>query len=145
MAWLFVVVQFALLAALWLTPTGNLWSRPSWLGTAADVLFVVGLGYATAAALWLRRALTALPLPRAGGELCTSGPYRFSRHPIYLGVLAACVAMVARRAHLTAIVLFIALVGFFTAKARWEESRLVRRYPSYRQYQASTGRILPRP
>jgi protein-S-isoprenylcysteine O-methyltransferase Ste14 len=36
-----------------------------------------------------------------------------------------------------------ALIGWFMVKARWEESRLERRYPGYRAYAARTPRFVP--
>lgn len=143
-AWLFVAAQFVLLAALWRTPVDDLWSRPGWLLGAASVAFWLGLSYAAMGALWLRGSLTALPLPRRGGALCSTGPYRWSRHPIYFGALVACGAMTVRRASVSAVALFALLVVFFNVKARWEEPHLADQYPGYGDYARRTGRIVPR-
>ena len=37
----------------------------------------------------------------------------------------------------------VALVGWFMAKARWEEGRLRSRYPGYDDYAADTPRFVP--
>jgi protein-S-isoprenylcysteine O-methyltransferase Ste14 len=42
-------------------------------------------------------------------------------------------------------VLALTLLGLLTAKARWEEELLRRRYPGYDDYAARTPRFLPRP
>lgn len=143
-AWLFVAVQAGLLVGLWLAPVDDLWTRSTGLLRAADAIFWLGLAYAGLAALWLRGALTALPIPRPNGKLVTNGPYRVSRHPIYLGVLLACLGMTLRRASWPAVLLLIAAIVFFHTKARWEERRLAARYRGYTDYAANTGRILPR-
>jgi protein-S-isoprenylcysteine O-methyltransferase Ste14 len=139
-----VAAQWGLLLALWATPTSGLWGRPGWLLSIASLVFWVGVAYAALGALWLRGALTPLPLPREGGALVDSGPYRLSRHPIYLGLLAAGLGMTLRRAHPLAVLLFGALVTVLHFAARWEESHLTARYPGYVAYARRTGRILPR-
>jgi protein-S-isoprenylcysteine O-methyltransferase Ste14 len=143
-AWIFVGVQAVLLLGLWLTPVDDLWERPTALLRVADVVFWLGLAYAGVAALWLRGALTALPIPRPNGSLVTNGPYRISRHPIYLGVLAACLGMALGRASWIGLALLVATVVFFHSKARWEERHLAVRYPGYTEYAQRTGRILPK-
>ena len=55
-----------------------------WLGYA---LVLVGLGLAISAASGFFRARTTLDPHGSVSNIVTSGPYRFSRNPIYLGFL----------------------------------------------------------
>ena len=55
-----------------------------WLGYA---LVLIGLGLTISAASGLMRARTTLDPHGSVSSLVTSGPYRFSRNPIYLGFL----------------------------------------------------------
>jgi protein-S-isoprenylcysteine O-methyltransferase Ste14 len=41
------------------------------------------------------------------------------------------------------VVIWVALVGLLSAKARWEERMLVAEHPDYRSYGARVGRFVP--
>ena len=77
------------------------------------------------------------------GDLVTTGPYRFLRHPIYASICLFVWAGVL--AHLS--VLSISLGALATAGAVGrmicEEHLLLRRYPVYREYMRRTKRLLP--
>ena len=89
-----------------------------------------------------RRSYHFAANPTAGG-LVTTGPYRFIRHPIYTAVCLFITAGAA--AHLSwSTVLLCALVWCGTiARMLCEERLVVRRYPEYRQYAATTSRMIP--
>jgi len=53
------------------------------------VTIVTGAGLSTWAGLRLGPGLTPLPTPPPHAPLQTQGPYRFARHPIYLGLVIA--------------------------------------------------------
>lgn len=143
--WLFVAIQAALLLALILGPTGSAWPGPSWLQLLGMGLIIAGLGTAAAAALGLGSALTATPVPTRSGQLTTSGLYRFVRHPIYSAVLVITAGLTLRSRSWFALVVAVAIVVFFNAKASWEEARLADHYPDYARYAARTPRFIPRP
>ena len=73
----------------------DLWRSPSWLAALPPgPRLACGLGLALAAVLlvaWgilhLRRARTPVEPGHVPSALVTSGPYRFSRNPLYLGQL----------------------------------------------------------
>ena len=67
-------------------------------------------------------------------ELVTNGPYRWIRHPVYLGeVLAAAAVTVWRFSFLN-----LAVLSFFVVlqllRARLEEEKLARNIPAYKEY-----------
>ncbi|QTE30161.1 methyltransferase family protein [Pengzhenrongella sicca] len=140
-AHLFVVGQFALLALLVALRGRSDWPVPAALAAACTVGAIVGVVVMVIAAASLGRGLTAVPLPNARAELRTGGLYRFSRHPIYGGLLltAACLT-VASGSALRLLVLGL-LATLLTVKARWEEARLARRFPGYAEYAARTPRF----
>ena len=146
--WVLVVVQFALLAAfgaLALLDGRSDWARPWWVAVPAIAVTAIGAVLATAAARALGTALTPTPEPRAGAALRDDGPYRWSRHPIYGGVLLVVAGVRAWAASWPALALGAAIVAFFVAKSGWEERRLRAAYPGYAAYAARTPRFLPRP
>lgn len=142
--WLFVAAQAVLLVALVLLPPADHWPVPGWLEAVGYLLMALGLALVIVAGLRLGPSLTPTPMPTDSGRLTTTGLYRFSRHPIYSGVLAIVAGIVLRSGNVLVAALGAITVAFFTVKARWEEDRLRERYPDYDAYAATTGRFLPR-
>ena len=142
----FVLAQFVLLSLLVLSPRskdpyGPLTLALSVLGLALIVISVLFV-------LWsfvsLRRSLTASPIPKADGELITSGPYRFVRHPIYSAILLAALGVVLDAGYWPQLVIATMLYVLLNQKASFEEQLLLDRYPGYAQYSRKTPRLLPR-
>ena len=69
------------------------WATEGWWTGAAAFLFAVGMAlrYSSMAALGPRWSTRVYTLP--GSELVTRGPYRWMRHPIYVGVFLELVAI----------------------------------------------------
>jgi protein-S-isoprenylcysteine O-methyltransferase Ste14 len=141
--WTFVGAQAVLIATLILLPGRRDFSLPDGVRTAADVLFWLGIALAVGAGLSLGRALTATPVPTAAGALRTDGLYRLVRHPIYSGVILIVIAMAVRSQSFVSLAVAAVTLVFFTVKARWEEGRLIDRYPEYPEYAARTPRFVP--
>jgi protein-S-isoprenylcysteine O-methyltransferase Ste14 len=84
------ILEFAILIALpillhYLIPVMILVPRPySYLGA---VLMLLGLALMTWAAMLFRKVGTSFQLQGESSVLVTSGPFRFSRNPMYLGML----------------------------------------------------------
>ena len=87
-AWLFVLVQLALLVGAIVGGAGTAWSVAPWVRTLCRIMQYLGLAILLIGAVNLGRSLTALPTPVPHGELRTGGLYRWMRHPIYTGVMA---------------------------------------------------------
>jgi protein-S-isoprenylcysteine O-methyltransferase Ste14 len=116
------------------------WLR--WMGAASGGLFVV-LIYWTLNSLG--RNLTDTVMTRADATLVTTGPYRFVRHPFYVGVAL----LIASATLLTANALIgasgLAVMILLVVRTPREEQKLVERFGEpYRAYMAATGRFWPR-
>jgi protein-S-isoprenylcysteine O-methyltransferase Ste14 len=94
------------------------------------------LGFVPAAIGFLLAAW-GMPVPKADGVLVRNGPYRFLRHPLYVGgtLFFAGLSLVFS---LFGLALSGVLALFWVAKARYEERVLRERFPEYSEYQART-------
>jgi len=137
-------VLLVAVCALW-QPIGgavyNVTGARAWLHAAVQV-----------AGVWLIagsvRAIDALELAgirhgSAGGPLQITGPYRWVRHPLYLGWMIALFGA----AHMTASRLTFAAISslYLVVAIPWEERSLAREFPGeYRAYQQRVRwRVLP--
>ena len=102
------------------------------------------------------RLAGAYRLPRAGGppgmsqgmpeELVTSGPYRLTRNPMYLGHLLFLGGLVLATRSPVAAALLAAHVPWFSGRVRRDEERLHARFgAAYADYCRTVPRWLPRP
>jgi protein-S-isoprenylcysteine O-methyltransferase Ste14 len=89
-----------------------------------------------------RRSFHFAANPTEGG-LVTTGPYRFIRHPIYTAVCLFVAAGAA--AHLSWSTVLLSASVWIGAIARMycEERLLLGRFREYRQYAATTSRMIP--
>lgn len=110
---------------------------------AAFVLFLVGLYIMTRGIINLSRNLTPLPSPRENSWIVQNGIYSLVRHPIYTGILLACLAYALRRCSVTHFALWIVLMWFFDRKSRYEEAKLEEKHPEYAEYAKTAKRFFP--
>jgi protein-S-isoprenylcysteine O-methyltransferase Ste14 len=123
---------------------GLLWRRSlfslAYFVIVAQVAAVALLVWARVTFGW--RSFHFAANPTQGG-LVTTGPYRYIRHPIYTAACGFIWAGALAHWSLAA----LAFAGMVTAGAlvrmRCEERLLVERYPEYREYAASTRRMIP--
>ncbi len=113
------------------------------LGAVGAVVFASGI----ALAIWARVHLGqnwGMPMTqKAEPELVTSGPYRFVRHPIYSGLLAALLGT-ALVTNLIGLVIVAVLGGYFYYSASVEEENLIATFPAaYPAYRAHTKMLIP--
>jgi protein-S-isoprenylcysteine O-methyltransferase Ste14 len=92
----------------------------------------------------LSRSFTMSPTPVYDGELIAVGVYGVVRHPMYLSVLLSVLGYLAVwRSRLAMVSLGIA-TAFLSAKIRYEERELTKRYDTYEQYRDQVRwRFLP--
>lgn len=133
-----VLIQFAAITYFlvfdgWLAPFG-IWR----------IVELIGIGVGVwAIAVMNPMKVSIFPEPRNDGELHTSGPYRWVRHPMYTAVLLVCGAIAAGNGSwLDGIVFSILLINQWI-KLRHEESLLTLRYDGYAAYMKKTKALIP--
>jgi protein-S-isoprenylcysteine O-methyltransferase Ste14 len=118
---------------------------PRWLAIAAPgpaymrwcgaVVLLCGAAVMLWSARTLGRSLTPGIEPLLGAPLVTRGPYRYVRHPIYLGATLLCAGYTLLWTNwIVALAIGVVVWLYFDGKARAEERWLVRRYPDYPEY-----------
>ena len=96
-----------------------------------------------ASAAALGEALSPLVSPHPRGRLVTAGPYRWVRHPMYVGQLAIAVgAPLTLGCRWAFAVSFAAAIVLFV-RIGMEEDALAHAYAEYRSYQARSKRLFP--
>jgi protein-S-isoprenylcysteine O-methyltransferase Ste14 len=112
------------------------WSRPTWISLAVGVIF--------AATGVIIRAMASGHI-RKNAELATTGPYAYTRNPLYLGsiVIALGFVLAARNwwIGLAAVVMFTFI---YLPVIKAEEAYLRSAFPGYSQYAGHVPRLLPR-
>jgi protein-S-isoprenylcysteine O-methyltransferase Ste14 len=111
-------------------------ARPTWWSLALGMILVVpGL---------LIRALASGHV-RKNEALATSGPYAYTRNPLYLGSLLMGLGFcVAARSWWVGIALVIMFFAIYLPVIRDEEAFLRRRFPEFQEYAKRVPRMLPR-
>lgn len=99
-----LVLLFAFLMWLISTYERSLALALPWRGTIATILWIAGIAVTVAGLLEFRRAKTSVnPIkPDAATSIVSSGIYRFSRNPMYLGFLLALAGWAVFLSHLLA-------------------------------------------
>lgn len=152
------------LTTYWRKPPA-LVSRADWRAVLATAVAIDALGLsigqpvtqpdATALALTFTLAGTGLAfwsvwrlgtsfslLPQAR-RLVTTGPYRYVRHPIYLGGLLITLGEVWLRWSPLVIALNVVFVAAQVVRLRYEEQVLERAFPEYAAYRKRTSALIP--
>lgn len=107
---------------------------------ASSVLVSVGAGWSVLSLAFLGRCFGLLPEARG---LVTRGPYRWVRHPVYLGEIVAALGLVVASLSAPVFGLFVLWCGLQYWRARNEERALETTFPGYAEYRARTYRLFP--
>ncbi|HET9837598.1 MAG TPA: isoprenylcysteine carboxylmethyltransferase family protein [Candidatus Angelobacter sp.] len=113
------------------------WARPTWISLLAGSV-VVALGV-------VLRALASGHI-RKNAELATTGPYAYTRNPLYLGsLLIAAGFLVAARNLWIALAAAAMFIFIYVPVIKAEEAYLRSAFPGYAAYAGRVPRLLPRP
>jgi protein-S-isoprenylcysteine O-methyltransferase Ste14 len=104
---------------------------------------LAGAALLVAGSRQLGRNLTPLPRPKANTVLVQDGVYSVVRHPIYSGLIFMMFGGALTTGRLARLVVALAAVGFFDAKARREEAWLMERFPDYAAYRRHVRKLIP--
>jgi protein-S-isoprenylcysteine O-methyltransferase Ste14 len=124
--------------------TGRFVPTSVWVYFAGVVIVAVGLGFTVWARMHLGRNWSGIVTLKEGHELVRSGPYRFVRHPIYTGLLAAFIGSAIARGEWRGIVAcaltFAALWRKLTLEERWLSEAFG---DDYARYRAEVAALIP--
>jgi Phospholipid methyltransferase len=82
---------------------------------------------------------------RKNESLATSGPYSYTRNPLYLGSLAIGLGFaVAARSWWVGLILVLMFFAIYLPVIRDEEAFLLRTFPEFNEYARRVPRMLPR-
>ena len=101
------------------------------------VVAALGLALAVWAGVTMGESLSPFPRPPRHGKLVQNGPFRYLRHPLYVGG-ALFFAGLSLVFSVYALGLTAVLAAFWFAKARLEERHLTARFPEYADYRRRT-------
>jgi protein-S-isoprenylcysteine O-methyltransferase Ste14 len=97
----------------------------------------VWMTFATGLTTWgmwtLRRSFSITVEAR---ELVIIGPYRWVRHPVYLGEMLSAAAVLVWRWSLLNLAVFALFTAIQLLRSRWEETKLLNSFPAYRKFAA---------
>ena len=111
---------------------------------AGLTLFVVGLTIALVAVFTLRMFYASTLVIRQEHKLITHGIYRFTRHPIYFGVLIAIMGVPVYAPSLYGFLILSLLVPIFLNRIRMEEELLFEEFgDAYLAYRKTTSKLIP--
>jgi protein-S-isoprenylcysteine O-methyltransferase Ste14 len=115
-----------------LLPSGELYA---WTGAPVTVL---GLALAVWARIYLGCNWSASIELKQSHSLIQTGPYRITRHPIYVGLLSAVLGTSITRGDIRGLIAFLLVLVAFFVKSRRENALLRNRfgdeYERYRRY-----------
>jgi protein-S-isoprenylcysteine O-methyltransferase Ste14 len=114
---------------------------PEGVVLAGDLVAVAFCVWLLVSVFFLGRCFGVLPEARG---LVTTGPYRFMRHPVYLGEIGACGGLAIAAASLANSAALAALIIAQAVRMRMEERALMQAFPQYAEYAANTPRFAPR-
>ncbi len=107
------------------------------------VLAMAGIIISLIALIQIRKSLSPFPTPLPNAQLITQGIFKHIRHPIYSGIILAALGYSVYTASLYRALITILLYTLFYFKSRYEEKLLRQKFPTYEEYQKSTGRFWP--
>jgi protein-S-isoprenylcysteine O-methyltransferase Ste14 len=107
-------------------------------------LIVIGFAILFVSVSTLRRFYSSTLVIRKDHQLITHGIYRFTRHPIYLGVIMVSIGMPVFAGSLHGLLTMSALIPVLLYRIRIEERLLTEEFgDAYRSYRDATSKLIP--
>ena len=107
----------------------------------------VFLAIALTIAIWafweLRRQFSVFPEPLTQKSLVKTGPYAYTRHPMYLALIIWGIGKLLSVSSWLVFFTFFTLLIVLICKIRHEEKLLTKVYPEYSKYKEKTFAIIP--
>jgi protein-S-isoprenylcysteine O-methyltransferase Ste14 len=139
----FVGIQFILFGAYMFDFFQPL-AIPKLLATFGMLFAFIGFMITLLTVFELKSNLTVFPTPTEKAELLTHGFFRYSRHPIYSGILMVAFGYALYKYSIYKLLIAGLLFIWFYLKSTYEEKQLAQKFPSYKEYQCKVGRFFPK-
>jgi protein-S-isoprenylcysteine O-methyltransferase Ste14 len=135
---IFVFVQFGGIAIIILT--GPIFSSNIWLFAIQLTGLFIGIWAIFSMQLDNVRILPDL---KPDTRFVNKGPYRFIRHPMYLGILLCITPLIISKYSNFRLIINILIFIDLIFKSVYEERLLKKRFENYTEYSKKTYRIIP--
>lgn len=135
---LLVAAQFIIAAQIILTTSNS----PFQSAVPASIT-VSGLAIGIWSIIAMGSSMNVSPRLKTNAQLKTDGPYRFVRHPMYLGLLLFCAGFVVAENASLGWASLGGLAVVLGIKTHYEEQQLKSRFQDYDSYAQRTKRIVP--
>jgi protein-S-isoprenylcysteine O-methyltransferase Ste14 len=108
------------------------------------ILWLGGFSIAFVALFTLRWSYSSTLVIRENHQLITHGIYRFTRHPIYLGVILVCLGIPLSASSWFGLATMSVLIPIFLNRIRIEEKMLNEEFgEAYQRYKEATSKLIP--
>ncbi len=146
---LYIFLLVTAFAALYYElPPGSLMSTrlftpPPALGYAGMVINITGVLFAILARFWLGKNWSGIVTLKEDHQLVTDGPYRFSRHPIYTGILLGLTGAAMIQCEYRSLIGIMLFVIAAHIKISTEEQFMRSAFYEYNEYSRRVKKLLP--
>lgn len=138
-----VSIQAFLFLIYFLVPPYIHFSVVPWLKGLSLIVALIGAFVVLISIVQLDHNLSPFPSPVKHGTLIESGLFKFSRHPIYSGLLIFFFGWALYSESLTKGFTALVILALFYYKSVYEEILLKAKYPEYGNYSKKTRRFFP--
>ena len=138
---LFVTLQIIIMCVFFFPISLLKFRLPEAFNYGAYTLTIFGMLCVVITLYQLRHQFSPFPSPRKNSSLIDFGIFRYSRHPIYFGILLLFLSLSILFQDVYKLVLTAVLYLFFYWKSTFEENLLIARFPKYKSYRKKTSRF----